>query len=259
MGSGIRNAPVLKNMEDRIADNLSNVKERVAAAAKRSGRTPDSIRLVAVTKGRSVAEIQAVLAVGATDIGENRVQEAQQKYAPVNSFTESAGNPGPTDKVCRWHLIGHLQRNKVKPAIEMFSLIHSVDSMRLLAEVARRSEGHGQQTDVLIQVNTTGEASKYGLGSDALLDFMEESLTYPAARIVGLMTMGQLSHSPEANRPAFALLRTLAGKVSAQRFPGVTMQYLSMGMTNDFEIAIEEGANLVRIGRAIFGTSPESL
>ena len=246
-------------MKNRIADNLSSVKERVATAAKRSGRTPELIQLVAVTKGRSVAEIQAALAAGTTDIGENRVQEAQQKYAPVNSFTESAANPVPTDKVCRWHLIGHLQRNKVKPALEMFSLIHSVDSLRLLAEVARRSEVRGQQTDVLIQVNTTREASKYGLDSDALLGFMEEALTYPTARIVGLMTMGQLSHSAEANRPAFALLRTLAEKVSAQQFPGVTMQYLSMGMTNDFEIAIEEGANLVRIGRAIFGTPPESL
>jgi len=256
-------------MEERIADNLSSVKERVAAAAKRSGRTADSIGLVAVTKERSVAEIQAVLAAGATDIGENRVQEVQQKYAlvggvsnpdsTVNSFTESAENPVPPDKVCRWHLIGHLQRNKVKPAIEMFSLIHSVDSLRLLAEISRRSEGHSQQTDVLIQVNTTRETTKYGLDPDALLDFMEDSLTYPAACIVGLMTMGQLSHSPEANRPAFAFLRTLAEKVSAQRFPGVTMQHLSMGMTNDFEIAIEEGANLVRIGRAIFGTSPESL
>lgn len=246
-------------MEDRIADNLSNVKERVAAAAKRSGRTADSIRLVAVTKGRSVAEIQAVLAAGATDIGENRVQEAQQKYSPVNSFTESAGNQVSTDEVCRWHLIGHLQRNKVKPAIEMFSLIHSVDSLRLLAEVARRSEVCSQQTDVLIQVNTTREASKYGLYSDALLGFMEASLRYPTARIVGLMTMGQLSDSSAANRPVFALLRTLAEEVSAQQFPGVTMQYLSMGMTNDFEIAIEEGANLVRIGRAIFRTSSVSL
>ena len=237
-----------------IADNLSNINQRIANAAARSNRTPDAIRLVVVTKGRSVPEMQAVLAAGTTDIGENRIQEAQQKYKAVNSFVDTAAI-APTDKTCQWHLIGHLQRNKVKTALEMFSLIHSVDSLRLLAEIARRSEERSQQTDVLIQVNTTREVSKYGLDADDLLEFMENAQAYPAVRIVGLMTMGQLSPSPDVNRPAFALLRSIAEKIETQKFPGVTMQYLSMGMTNDFEVAIEEGANLVRIGRAIFGLS----
>lgn len=234
-----------------IVDNLSSINQRIADAAARSHRTPDSIRLVAVTKGRSVPEIQKILATGIRDIGENRAQEAQQKYTVVNTFVSTA-TPGPTHKTCQWHLIGHLQRNKVKTALSMFSLIHSVDSLRLLAEIARRSEERTQQTDVLIQINTTGEASKYGLEADDLLGFMEEAQAYPTVHIAGLMTMGQLSPSPEANRPAFALLRLLAEKIEAQKFPGVTMRYLSMGMTNDFEVAIEEGANLVRIGRAIF-------
>ena len=234
-----------------IVDNLSSINERIANAAERSRRTPDSIKLVAVTKGRSVPEIQAVLAAGATDIGENRVQEARQKYAPVNAFIDVSG-AASSDKTYRWHLVGHLQRNKVKTALDMFSLIHSVDSLRLLAEIARRSEERSQQTDVLIQVNTTGEESKYGLAADDLLQFIEDAQAYPAARIVGLMTMGQLTPSPDANRPAFALLRSLAEKIETQKFPGVTMQYLSMGMTNDFEVAVQEGANLVRIGRAIF-------
>ena len=234
-----------------IVDNLSRINERIASAAERSKRTLDSITLVAVTKGRSVAEIQTVLAAGATDIGENRVQEAQQKYVPVNAYVDTADSD-PSDDTCRWHLVGHLQRNKVRTALEMFSLIHSVDSLRLLAEIARRSEQLSQQTDVLIQVNTTREASKHGLAVDDLLQFIEEAQAYPAVHIVGLMTMGQLTPSPEANRPAFSLLRVLAEKVEAQKFPGVTMKYLSMGMTNDFEVAIQEGANLVRIGRAIF-------
>ena len=234
-----------------IVDNLSRINERITSAAERSKRTLDSITLVAVTKGRSVAEIQTVLAAGATDIGENRVQEAQQKYAPVNSFVGAVGND-LSDGTCKWHLIGHLQRNKVRTALEMFSLIHSVDSLRLFAEIARRSEQRSQQTDVLIQVNTTREASKHGLAADDLLQFIEDAQAYPAAHIVGLMTMGQLTPSPDANRPAFALLRSLAEKVEAQEFPGVTMKYLSMGMTNDFEVAVQEGANLVRIGRAIF-------
>jgi pyridoxal phosphate enzyme (YggS family) len=237
-----------------ITDNLSSINQRIVNAAARSNRTPDAIGLVVVTKGRSVPEMQTVLAAGATDIGENRVQEAQQKYEAVNSFVDTAAI-APTDKTCRWHLIGHLQRNKVKTALEMFSLIHSVDSPRLLAEIARRSEERSQQTDILIQVNTTREVSKHGLDADDLLGFMENAQAYPTVHIVGLMTMGQLSPSPDVNRPAFALLRSLAEKIEAQKFPGVTMQYLSMGMTNDFEVAIEEGANLVRIGRAIFGLS----
>ena len=234
-----------------IVDNLSSINQRIADAAARSHRTPDSIQLVVVTKGRSVPEIQEILATGVRDIGENRVQEAQQKYPLVNASITTA-TAVPTHKTGRWHLIGHLQRNKVKTALSMFSLIHSVDSLRLLAEIARRSEERTQQTDVLIQINTTGEASKYGLDADDLLGFMEEAQAYPTVHIAGLMTMGQLSPSPEVDRPAFALLRLLAEKIEAQKFPGVTMRYLSMGMTNDFEVAIEEGANLVRIGRAIF-------
>ena len=236
-----------------IVDNLSSINQRIADAAARSNRTPDSIGLVVVTKGRSVAEMQTVLTAGAVDIGENRVQEAQQKYAAVNAFV-GTGAAGPVDKTCRWHLVGHLQRNKVKTALDMFSLIHSVDSLRLLAEIARRSEERAQQTAVLIQVNTTREVSKYGLDANDLLGFMEDAEAYPAVHIAGLMTMGQFSPLPDVNRAAFALLRSLAEKIEAEKFPGVTMRYLSMGMTNDFEVAIEEGANLVRIGTAIFGT-----
>ena len=237
-----------------IVDNLARINQRIANAAERSQRTPDSITLVAVTKGRSVPEIGQVLSAGATHIGENRVQEAQQKYAAVDAFL-TAETGVVADAACRWHLIGHLQRNKVKAALEMFSMIHSVESLRLLEEIARRSEQRSQRTDILIQVNTTREASKQGVAAEELLPFIESAQTYPAARIVGLMTMGQFTPSPDANRPAFALLRSLAEKVESQKFPGVTMKYLSMGMTNDFEVAVEEGANLVRIGRAIFEVS----
>ena len=232
-----------------IVNNLYTVNERIARAAERSNRTPDSIELVAVTKGRSISEIQTILDAGVKNIGENRVQEAQQKYT-----TDAIADPKTG---FRWHLIGHLQRNKVKAALEMFSLIHSVDSLRLLAEIARRSEERTQPVDVLIQVNTTGEASKYGLNAGDLLTFIADAQAYPTVNIIGLMTMGQFSPSPEENRSAFALLRSLSEKIETEQFPGVTMRYLSMGMTNDFEIAIEEGANLVRIGRAIFEVSEE--
>lgn len=226
---------------NQIAENLTNVNERIAAAAKRSGRPREAISVVAVTKGRSVPEIQAVLDAGVRFIGENRVQETQEKYRKIQL---SSGYS--------LHLIGHLQRNKVKSALDMFSMIHSVDSVRLLTEIARCAATRRRDIDVLIQVNTTGEASKYGIEPDAVLDFMKTALAYPRVRILGLMTMGKLTDTPEENRPAFVLLKELADKVTAQRYPGIEMRFLSMGMTNDFEIAVEEGANLVRIGRAIF-------
>ena len=226
---------------NQIAENLTNVNERIADAAKRSGRPREAISVVAVTKGRSVPEIQAVLDAGVRFIGENRVQEAQEKYRQIRL---SSG--------CSWHLIGHLQRNKVKSVLDMFSMIHSVDSVRLLTEIARCATTRSRDIDVLIQVNTTGEASKYGIEPDAVLDFMETALAYPRVRILGLMTMGKLTDTSEENRPAFASLKALADKVTAQRYPGIEMRFLSMGMTNDFEIAVEEGANIVRIGRAIF-------
>ena len=225
----------------QIVENIASVNERIAAAAKRSGRPQNFIWVVAVTKGRSVPEIQEVLNTDVLFIGENRVQEAQEKCGKIRIFRGYS-----------WHLVGHLQRNKVKPALEIFSMIHSVDSVRLLAEIARCSEARGRDIDVLIQVNTTGETSKYGIEPEAVLDFMESSLAYPRVRVLGLMTMGKLTDTPEENRPAFASLRELADNVTAQRYPGIEMRFLSMGMTNDFEIAVEEGANLVRIGRAIF-------
>ncbi len=235
-----------------IADNLTKVKERIVFAAVRSDRTPQDIKLVVVTKGRTVEEINKVLETGHTVIGENRVQETQQKFNNINRTINRTNTYTSSDSACEWHLIGHLQRNKVKSALDMFDMIHSVDSLRLLEEISRRAEMNDQQVDVLIQINTTEEVSKFGLDAADVPQFIEESLTYSGANIKGLMTMGMLGDSPEENRPAFALLRTIAEKIQAQEFPGVSMQYLSMGMTNDFEIAIEEGANIVRIGRAIF-------
>lgn len=231
---------------NQIAENFARVIERIALAAHRSKRSPHSVKLVAVTKGVAITDIQKALDSGANIIGENRVQEAQQKHEKLKT----------TDilQQCEWHLIGHLQRNKVKSALPMFSLIHSVDSLRLLKEISRRSEEYDSDTDVLIQVNTTGERSKFGLVPEDILNFLESSLPFTNVRIQGLMTMGKLSDTPEENRPAFQSLRNLAEKVRTQNYPNVSMKFLSMGMTNDFEVAIEEGANLVRIGRAIFGS-----
>ncbi len=237
---------------NKIAENLTKIKERIAFAAERSGRAPQDVELVVVTKGRTIEKINMVLETGHTVLGENRVQETQEKFNSINRVTNKTDTFKTSEPVCEWHLIGHLQRNKVKYALDMFDMIHSVDSLRLLKEISRRSEMSEQQVDILIQINTTEEVNKFGLDAAEVFQFIEKSLTYPRVNIMGLMTMGMLSDTPEENRPAFALLRTMAEKIQTEEFPGVSMQYLSMGMTTDFEIAIEEGANIVRIGRAIF-------
>ena len=238
---------------NQIAENLVNVKERIEVAAQKSQRSPEAIQIVVVTKGSSVTEIETVLKAGATIIAENRIQEAQQKFEKVNSLIKKSIDTTEPIQDFDWHLIGHLQRNKVKQALQMFSLIHSVDSLRLLAEISKRSVVIETVTDVLLQVNTTGEDSKYGLDLKDVSRTIEESTIYSNVRVCGLMTMGKLTTNPEENRSLFESLRTLSEKIERQEYPNVNMQYLSMGMTNDFEVAIEEGANLVRIGRAIFG------
>lgn len=239
---------------NQITQNLDIVKQRITDAAQRSGRLPEKIKLIAVTKGVDVSQIQSIIADGVTDIGENRIQEAQKKYDIINQSKENTTQENNIKYNCHWHLIGHLQRNKVKFALDMFSIIHSVDSIRLYKEISNRSKEKENPTKVLLQINTTGEVSKFGIAVDKVLSFIEDAHTFPKVEICGLMTIGILSVSPEDNRPAFELLRKLSEKIEQQQFSGVEMQYLSMGMSNDFEIAIEEGANLVRIGTAIFGT-----
>ena len=223
-----------------IRENFLRMQDRITAAAERAGRDVRSVQIVAVSKTKPVSLILEAIDAGVTDIGENRVQEAMGKYDQV-------------DRPAKWHLVGHLQRNKVRQALPIFDLIHSVDSLRLLAEIDQRSVQLDCQTEVLVQVNTSGEPSKYGLTPDAVSDFIANALDYAHVRIKGLMTIGAFLPDPEAVRPSFVLLRTLQEKIGEQRLEGVEMEYLSMGMTNDFEVAIEEGANLVRIGTAIFG------
>ena len=223
-----------------IRENFLQVQNQIRVAAEHAGREAHSIQVIAVSKTKPVSVILEAIDAGITDIGENRVQEARDKYDRV-------------DRPVKWHLVGHLQRNKVKQALPIFDLIHSVDSLRLLAEIDRRSAQLNRRTEVLIQVNTSGEPSKFGLKPDAVFGFMENALDYAHVRIEGLMTIGAFSPDPEEVRPSFVLLRTLQEKIREQQFPNVEMEYLSMGMTNDFEVAVEEGANLVRIGTAIFG------
>lgn len=219
-----------------VAANVARVGERIAAAARRGGRRPEDVTLVAVTKGVDASQILEAVAAGVQDLGENRVQEAASKAAAV-----SAG--------ARWHLVGHLQRNKVRQAVALFTVIHSLDGARLAADVSRRAAA---PVDVLLQVNVAGEAQKFGVPPEEAPTVLRAIAGLPALHVVGLMTIAPLSGDPEETRPVFGRLRGLRDDLEALGIAGVTLPHLSMGMSGDFEIAVEEGATMVRIGRAIF-------
>jgi len=224
-------------MDESIVANLRRVRERIVAAAERSGRDPSQIRLVIVTKGVTTDRIRKAVAAGATLLGENRIQEALPKIKALEGKIQ-------------WHLIGHLQRNKVKQAIHRFELIHSLDSLELAHEIERRAKQAGIQQRVLIQVNLSREPSKYGVLPEDADELVRETSALPHLALEGLMTIPPPSIDPQQSRRYFRRLRE---KMEDQRQAGLSVRELSMGMSNDFEIAIEEGATLVRIGTAIFG------
>lgn len=222
-----------------IKENLENVKKRIANAAARVGRT-DPIKLVAVTKNHPVEYMKEAAADGVTDVGENRVQEALEKLKefPDNHLT--------------WHLIGHLQTNKAKHAVEHFDLIHSIDSEHLLRAVDKEAGKIGKVQPILLQVNVAREESKFGMEVEDFPDICAIAKTLPHVRVEGLMCMAPNFDNVEDVRPIFRIAHALYEDMKT-KFPAGQIQYLSMGMTHDFEIAIEEGANVVRVGTAIFG------
>lgn len=221
-----------------IADRLASVRDRIAASCARADREPDSVRLVAVSKTVPVAGVAQALAAGQTLFGENRVQEALAKM----------GETGPS---ATWHLVGHLQKNKAKQAVGRFELIHGIDDRELAVELDRRAEASGTTQPVLVQANLAGETTKSGADADELLPLLTAVAGLPHLSLRGLMIIPPPVEDPELSRPWFRRLRELRDRATdrlAQPLPE-----LSMGMTDDFEVAIEEGATLVRIGRAIFG------
>ena len=223
-----------------ISRNLSQINQRIRAAAEKAGRDPASVRLVAVSKTRPSTDIIAAFQSGQTVFGENYVQELVQKLAEVQESVQ-------------WHVIGHLQSNKVKYIAGQVALIHSVDRISLATEIDRQWSKLGKICDVLIQVNISGEATKSGTTEAGAIQLVRECALLPNIRVRGLMTMPPFFDDPDAARPYFAELRRLSEAVSAQQIAGVEMVELSMGMSGDFEAAIQEGATLVRIGTAIFG------
>jgi len=225
---------------ETIKNNLEIVNEKMKKAALKVNRNPEEIKLVAVTKTATTEQIKEAINAGVKIIGENRVQDAKEKYQILTADIE-------------WHLIGHLQTNKTKYAVEIFNCIHSVDSIKLAQEIDKRSKQFEKKIDVLVEVNVSGEETKYGIKPEEVEPFLKEISEFPEIRVRGLMTIAPIVEDKEEVRPYFRKLRELSEEIKSKNIGNVKMDYLSMGMTEDFEIAIEEGANMVRIGRGIFG------
>jgi len=224
-----------------VKARITQIQNRIAAAAESCGRSPDEVKLVAVSKTNPVASIKQALDAGLQLFGENYIQEAREK------FNALAASPA------QWHFIGHLQSNKAKYAVRMFDLIHTVDSEKLARELNKQAAKIGKVQSVLVQVNIAGESSKSGASREATINLATAVGTLDNLSLRGLMTIPPFFNSPEKVRPYFQELRRLRDHIRSLAIPGVAMDELSMGMTGDFEAAIAEGATLVRIGTAIFG------
>ena len=232
-------------MGEGVGERIEQVRRRIAEAAGRSGRDPNDVQLVAVTKAVAVSQIREALDAGLKVFGENRIQEAKGKVALLSSPS------------IQWHLVGTLQTNKSKLAVELFELIHSLDSVKLAASMDRHGAALRKQVRALIEVNLEGESDKSGLHESELLPLLQACRAYAHLTIEGLMAIPPFHRNPQDVRPYFRRLRLLRDR-AADTHPDFRLRHLSMGMSNDFEVAIEEGATLVRIGTAIFGNRVEA-
>ena len=228
------------------AQRLKSIQEAIVRACERVGRDPAEITLVGVSKNVTSEAVAIAIEHGLQTFGENRVQEAALKTQVLQSIS-----PKP-----KWHLIGHLQSNKAKKAVALFDVIQSVDTHYLAEALQKHAANSNYVIDVMAQVNTSGESTKHGVAPDQALNLIREMVTFPNIRLVGLMTIGAFVDDIKIIRKCFRTLRELASETTALNLPKLKLQHLSMGMTNDFEIAIEEGATVIRVGRALFGSRP---
>lgn len=228
-----------------IKENLLKIRERISLACAKVNRDPNAITIVAVSKGRTVEQVREALVAGITDIGENRVQEAFLKYNTLYAkrYTLNA---------IKWHMVGHLQTNKVRDAVKIFDLIQSVDSLRLAEEIDKQAAKINKVQDILIEVKTSPEATKFGLKPEEAAEFLKQIAKFKNINLKGLMTIAPLVDDSEKSRPYFKMLRQLCDEINALNAIRYTLNALSMGMSDDFEVAIAEGATMVRLGRAIF-------
>ena len=223
-----------------LKENLREVEQKIQEACAKAGRSRDEVTLVAVSKTKPIPMLEEIYDEKIRHFGENKVQELADKYEKM-----------PKD--IQWHMIGHLQRNKVKTVIDKATLIHSVDSIRLAETIEQEAAKKDLIVDILIEVNVAEEDSKFGLKVDEVMEMVETIATFPHIRIKGLMTIAPFVDDPEENRPVFAQLRKLSVDIANKNIDNVSVGILSMGMTNDYQVAIEEGATIVRVGTAIFG------
>lgn len=223
-----------------VAENYRDVEERIQRACERSGRNRSDVTLIAVSKTKPVQMIREAMEAGAEVFGENKVQELCEKYEVL-------------PKELRWHMIGHLQRNKVKYVVGRAELIHSVDSLRLAEEISREAVKKDVQVNILIEVNVAEEESKFGVRTEDTEALIRKAALLPNICIKGLMTIAPYVEDPEENRPVFRTLGKLAVDIKKKNIDNVSMDVLSMGMTGDYEVAVEEGATMVRVGTGIFG------
>ena len=225
---------------EHIKQNIAEIEQRIEEAAKKSGRKREDILLLAVSKTIDVPHIKQAVDYGLTELGENRVQEILEKYEPMGENVS-------------WHLIGHLQTNKVKYIIDKVKMIHSVDSMKLAEEISRRAKQANVIMDILVEVNMAGEESKFGVSPEETLSLVQNIALLDNICIKGLMTVAPFVDNPEENRDCFRRMKQLLVDINEEKIDNVHMNVLSMGMSNDFEVAIEEGATIVRVGTSIFG------
>lgn len=230
----------MSGTEQRIAENVARVREAIARAAARSGRRAEDVTLIAVSKYVGVAEIDALLAAGCRDLGENRPQDLWRKAEQLR------------DRPIRWHMIGHLQRNKARRTLPLVTLLHAGDSWRLLEAASQHLQQSGQALDVLIEVNVSGDAAKHGFGPEEVEPLLPQIALLSQLRVRGLMAMARWGGTLDEARGDFIRLRELRDRLAKFCPPQISLHELSMGMSGDFEVAIEEGATLVRVGSALF-------
>lgn len=221
-----------------ILENLEDIKSRVKTACEKTGRNESDVLILGVSKTIDTSVLNEAVNLGINTLGENRVQELLEKYDKVDGAT--------------WHLIGHLQTNKVKYIIDKTELIHSVDSIKLLEEISKQAKKHNKIQNVLIEVNVSGEESKFGVPFDDIYTFLDMADKFSNVKIKGFMTMAPLFETEDEIRRIFRKLYNLYIDIGQKKYDNISMEYLSMGMSNDFEIAVEEGANIIRVGRGLF-------
>ena len=229
-----------------IKDNILKVKERISSICTKINQDAGKITIIAVSKGRTIEQMKEVVEAGITDIGENRVQEAVIKYKGL--ITSELEN----SRAIKWHMVGHLQTNKVKDVVRIFDLIQSVDSVRLAKEIDKQADKINKIQDIFVEIKTSPEESKFGLKPDEAIKVIKDIVRLKNINIKGLMTIAPVVDDPEKARPYFRMLREFEDKINELQVTSYKLGVLSMGMTDDFEIAIEEGSNMVRLGRAIF-------